>query len=405
MNLTYNGIRRLEESILITDETDAVARARHAYEDGGMALDRTNCHLLLTPNEIVPSQLEGELARLLDTLRVRLERPTQGRCSRPRPRGRHAGMPSRPRIVTGDFSARKFNAGSSRPLDHGPESMCRGRRRILVDQAALELVPAGTVIRVDVARGWVEQVRRNVESSTNVWAIEPDRGVDHPRPVGRILRQFYESLVGNDRAQAEAALDELRGRALLSATNLRFLRVEFLSSLGSPQELRDDPLLQDISLLARPPAVTESLAEAADALLVTPALDLQAKGELRSAAERLDVAWPALVTQAYQVTTSATARCYALGNCCLKGPRSNNYGNCRCATQATQSSLECLRRPFSSSRLRAVRDSDEPVLRRGLQSGTGDAATQVPDRSFAAIALAAAVNLQDSASAVRALAA
>jgi hypothetical protein len=33
MNLTYNGIRRLEESILITDDTDAVARARHTYED------------------------------------------------------------------------------------------------------------------------------------------------------------------------------------------------------------------------------------------------------------------------------------------------------------------------------------------------------------------------------------
>lgn len=33
MNLTYNGIRRLEESILITDEADPVARARHAYED------------------------------------------------------------------------------------------------------------------------------------------------------------------------------------------------------------------------------------------------------------------------------------------------------------------------------------------------------------------------------------
>ena len=33
MNLTYNGIRRLEESILITDDTDAVARTRHAYED------------------------------------------------------------------------------------------------------------------------------------------------------------------------------------------------------------------------------------------------------------------------------------------------------------------------------------------------------------------------------------
>lgn len=33
MNLTYNGLRRLEESILLTDDDDAVTRARHAYED------------------------------------------------------------------------------------------------------------------------------------------------------------------------------------------------------------------------------------------------------------------------------------------------------------------------------------------------------------------------------------
>lgn len=33
MNLTYNGLRRLEESILVTDDQDAVARTRHAYED------------------------------------------------------------------------------------------------------------------------------------------------------------------------------------------------------------------------------------------------------------------------------------------------------------------------------------------------------------------------------------
>jgi hypothetical protein len=33
MNLTYNGLRRLEESILLTDDDNSVARARHAYED------------------------------------------------------------------------------------------------------------------------------------------------------------------------------------------------------------------------------------------------------------------------------------------------------------------------------------------------------------------------------------
>ena len=33
MNLTHNGLRRLEESILISDDDDTVSRARHAYQD------------------------------------------------------------------------------------------------------------------------------------------------------------------------------------------------------------------------------------------------------------------------------------------------------------------------------------------------------------------------------------
>ena len=33
MNLTYNGLRRLEEVVHLTDESDAVARARAAYRD------------------------------------------------------------------------------------------------------------------------------------------------------------------------------------------------------------------------------------------------------------------------------------------------------------------------------------------------------------------------------------
>ena len=39
MNLTYNGLRRLEESIILTDDSDAVARARHAYEDRWVSHD------------------------------------------------------------------------------------------------------------------------------------------------------------------------------------------------------------------------------------------------------------------------------------------------------------------------------------------------------------------------------
>ena len=33
MNLTYNGLRRLEEVVHLTDDSDSVARARAAYQD------------------------------------------------------------------------------------------------------------------------------------------------------------------------------------------------------------------------------------------------------------------------------------------------------------------------------------------------------------------------------------
>ncbi|KQY07966.1 hypothetical protein ASD37_08310 [Mycobacterium sp. Root135] len=269
-----------------------------------------------------------------------------------------------------------------------------------MDQAALGLVHNGSVLRLDVAQGWVGRARQNVDSLTTVWSIEPDRAVDQPRPVGRILRQFYESLVGLDREQADAALEELRGRALLSATNLRFLRVELLSSLGAPQDLLDDPLLQDVSSLARPPAVTESLAEAADALF----MNRHATDGLLNAAARLDVAWPGLVTQAYQVTTAATARCYALGQLLLERPEAAQLRELSlrypddavitgvlATTDSEQSSA-----PPSASPLNLYYDGN-------YEAALELAATQPPDRSFAAIALAAAANLQDSPSAVRAL--
>ena len=131
--------------------------------------------------------------------------------------------------------------------------------------------------------------------------------MDQPRPVGRVLRQFYESLLAADRVLAEIALDEIRSRSLLNSTNIRFFRVELLAELGSPQEILDDPALRGISLLPRPQAVTERLAAAADALLVESAL---ARDDLptdwKQVAAALEDAWPGLVTQHEQATALAT---------------------------------------------------------------------------------------------------
>jgi len=360
-----------------------------------------------SPNEIVPSQLEGELARLVDALCIRLDRMNARTLLPAKVSGTTRWYAVAPSDRDGRLLREEVHCWLGRPLTTGAFDVLPTSTD-LMDRAAIGLVPAGSVLRVDVASGWVDRTLQNVESLTTIWAIEPDRGVDQPRPVGRVLRQFYESVVGNDRAQAEAALDELRGRALLSATNLRFLRVELLSSLGTPQELRDDPLLKDISLLARPPAVTESLAAAADVLLVNSDLTSHptATKELRSAAECLDAIWPALVTQAYQVTTLATARCFALGQLLLDRPQEQHLRDL---------SARYAGDPVIAGVLEASGGEQSPPAKQpvtplsAFYDGDYEAAleiavTRVADRSTAAIALAAAMNLQDSAAATRALA-
>lgn len=351
------------------------------------------------PNEIKLNLLDADSTRLLDVLLGRLERGNQRTLLPANVAGTTRWYALAPTHRDGRLLREEVQCWLSRPLITGRVDVSRNSRDPM-DQAALELVPTGSALRLDVARRWVGRARQNVDSLTTVWAIEPDRAVDQPRPVGRILRQFYESLVGLDRGQADAALDELRGRALLSATNLRFLRVELLSALGTPQDLLDDPLLQDVSSLARPPAVTESLAEAADSLF----LHLPATDELHSAAQRLDVAWPGLVTQAYQVTTAATARCYALGQLLLDKPETR---------QLRELSLRYPDDPVITGVL-ATMDCEQPAPPPSVSplhlyyDGNYEASLELavvapPDRSSAAIALAAAANLQDSASAVRAL--
>lgn len=357
-----------------------------------------------SPNEIVPSQLEGELAQLLDTLRTRFDRLGKRTLLPSRTAGvtRWYGLAPTPR--DGHLLRDEIRCWLDRPLTSGRADVTQTTADP-VDRLALDLVPQGAAMRVDVAPGWMQPVRRNVEALTTIWALEPDRGIDQPRPVGRILRQFYDSLMGNDRSQAEAALDELRGRAMISATNLRFLRVEMISSLGTPTELRDDPSLRDISLLARPRAVTESLADAADALVAAHLGDAPSKDDLLVAAKRIDAAWPTLVTHAYQVTTPATARCYALAQLLRDTPDERQVRHLS-DQNVDDAVIAAVRAAITAPRPRP----EAAVTTLSLYyDGEYEAAirmadTPTPDRSSAAIALAAAVNMQDSLCASHALA-
>jgi hypothetical protein len=194
-----------------------------------------------------------------------------------------------------------------------------GNPRDDMDRAALANFDGWRILSADVNDSWQNAARDSVTVLLDVWSLAPERSVDAPRPVGRVLRQFYEALLGTSREDAEAALTELRARALMNATNLRFLRLHMLSELASPQALRDDPQMQGLTLLARPPAVTERLAAAADALVIHPAVDANLAFE--AIGRDLERIWPGLVTERHQVTTASTARCFALVEIAMPSPR------------------------------------------------------------------------------------
>ncbi len=188
-----------------------------------------------------------------------------------------------------------------------------------MDRAAAATFDSWSVVVAEVPAAWQQSAREAVSSLLDVWALTPERSAEPPRPVGRVLRQFYEALLAKSRDEAEAALDELRSRSLVSATNLRFLRVQMLGELGSPAALREYSLQEALTLLARPPAVTERLAEAANALTIEPARVKDPDWE--SVGVAIDRDWPALATELHQVTNVATARCFALAELALPSPR------------------------------------------------------------------------------------
>jgi len=274
-----------------------------------------------------------------------------------------------------------------------------------LDREAMRLARGGAAIRVDVAADWQAVARRNVASLIDLWQLAPERGVDQPRPVGRVLRQFYEGLLAGDRLAAESALEEIRSRALLSATNVRFLRVELLSALGTPKELRDDPALRGISLLARPPAVTERLAQAADALVIDPALATGEPIDWRLLGATLDEHWPTLVTHLGQITTPSTARCLALYEVASEFPNRSVLASLRDQFPDDDVIAATAPAPITSPDERPT-DTRSPLEL--YHAGDFWAALDAVEaagqgRSGAAIALAAAMNIGDSPSAVRAL--
>jgi hypothetical protein len=190
-----------------------------------------------------------------------------------------------------------------------------------LDRVALEMAGThGVALVAHVNPKYLRPAREAMQQLLGLWAISPTRQHSVPRPVGRVLRDFYEAILVRDRGAAEDALDEVRSRGLLTATNARFLLVELLGSLGTPQDLRDDPRLSGISLVRRPPRITETLARAADQLFIGPARSID-RVVIDRIAEELEECWPGLVIHAAQVRSPESARCLAVVESVSESPR------------------------------------------------------------------------------------
>ena len=270
------------------------------------------------PNEIVLDELEESVGDLVRVLRGRVDQ------------GRRTLLPARVNRNTRWYGFTPTGREARLLLEEmqswlGPpisdSASVVGPAPDEIDKAALDLATGEIVLRTDVIPGWQRVARENVRSLVDLWSITPERSADMRRPVGRVLREFYESVSARDRASAEGALEEIRAGALLSATNVRFLRVELIGSLGSAAEMKDDSALRDISSFHRPPAVTEHLVKAADELFIEPHVGEIVEVMWRDVAEQIEDTWPGLISHVSQVLSVSGARCLALRESLTEHPR------------------------------------------------------------------------------------
>ena len=362
-----------------------------------------------SPNEVNVNSLQGEAADLIRVLLSRLAA------------GKRTLLPAKVNNTTrwygiaqsdrdGRLLTEEMESWLGPPLcDH---TSVIGQPEDAVDERAALLANNGILLRNHVEDGWQSEARANVRSLVDVWTLTPTRPVDAPRPVGRVLRQFYEAIAARDRSSATDALEEIRAGGLLSATNCRFLRVELLGRLGTPEELKNDPLLEDISRLRRPPAVTDHLARAADALYISPTAEKSGRDIWRSMALEIEQAWPGLLAHPSQVRSVHGARCLALTELLVRYPRLGVIDSLR-SDWVEDSLVAGVIAALESPSERLAREAEpfdgtSAVLthhRRGEFELALDAAEHVePDRGIATAVMHAALNLGGAVAATRAVA-
>jgi hypothetical protein len=199
---------------------------------------------------------------------------------------------------------RQVAVDSSDPLDIHALAVSDGRR----------------IVVTTISEDHRDTAQSALRGLSQMWGLLPSRVRAPDRPVGRVLRDFYQALLGGSRPIAEAALEEVTSRGLLSSTNVRFLLVDLISAVGTANEMRSERKLANLSLLVRPPRVTESLSQAADDLFFDWDGVLN-EAEIERISTDLESCWPGLVVSTTQVASLTTARCLAAVESLAAAPR------------------------------------------------------------------------------------
>lgn len=181
-----------------------------------------------------------------------------------------------------------------------------------VERAVMDAAP-GRAYRLRVPKVFRDAARERLLLLRSLLKERPPRAAPVPRPMGRVLGDFEQSLRARDGAAAAAHIRELRQLGRLSAQNQLFLEVLRAECLHAWDEILEERRLQTLLTLARPRRVTRALIRALFARELQPFEDSNdPAGAIARFEEKLWPAYPELFRTHRGMEVPEVTRCFMM---------------------------------------------------------------------------------------------
>ena len=133
-----------------------------------------------------------------------------------------------------------------------------------VDAAVIDFAGAGRtfVVQASSNAGQRARLRGALALMQHTVASRPTRLWHVAKPFGRLLAEFEASLSAGGEAASQAVLDQLSAQGGITATNLAYLRIKRLDSLGRSEDLLSMPGLAEVMRQDPPLPVKEAVLNA-----------------------------------------------------------------------------------------------------------------------------------------------